>query len=153
MSMGDETVAVLDPGNPLRVGGAFGDHSWLSLSYRPPAWLEVPPLEGKGQCLVVQDTPVGQVDVEGLVTAGADGEDQLALLRSHDGPEMDHLGELTRFVGAVIATEQLPPLRVGLLSPGSRDERQAANPDYADALCEHVLPPCSRPPRARTGSS
>jgi enterochelin esterase family protein len=43
-------------------------------------------------------------------------------------------------------------MRVGLLAPGPRDERYAANPAYADALCQHVLPavlevaPSKKPP-------
>src|SRR3954452_15949652 len=53
---------------------------------------------------------------------------------------MDALGGWPRFVSALIATGRLPSTRVGLLAPGSRDERYAANPKYADALSEHVLP-------------
>ena len=45
----DETTSILDPGNPLRIGGAFGDHSWISLGYRPPAWLEIEPVAGDRQ--------------------------------------------------------------------------------------------------------
>src|SRR6478735_6673567 len=36
----NETVSVLDLDNPLEVGGAFGGHSWVSLGYRPPTWLD-----------------------------------------------------------------------------------------------------------------
>jgi enterochelin esterase family protein len=137
---------MLDPGNPRTVGGAFGDHSWLSLDYQTPAWLDVQPVPGERQPLVVPRTPAGPVDVEIWSPAGTDPDEPLPLLLSHDGPEMDKLGELTRFVGAMMALRQaegtrgLPPIRVGLIAPGARDERYAANPAYADALCEHVLP-------------
>jgi enterochelin esterase family protein len=163
VTRGDETASVLDPGNPRRVGGAFGDHSWLSLGYQPPAWLDIEPVRGERQRRIVRRTPVGDVDVEIWAPVGTKPDDQLPLLLSHDGPEMDHLGELTRYVGAMIALRQtqgtkgadgttgaggttaddtsgLPPMRVGLLAPGSRDERYAANPAYAEALCQHVLP-------------
>src|SRR5215218_7845648 len=37
----------LDPGNPLVVPGAFGDHSWLPLpGYAPPGWLARAPVLG-----------------------------------------------------------------------------------------------------------
>jgi enterochelin esterase-like enzyme len=155
---GKETATLLDPGNPLTVGGAFGDHSWLPLGYQPPAWLALEPVQGNRQRLTITGTPVGEIDVEIWSPDGTRRDDRLPLLLSHDGPEMDHLGELTRFVGAMIALRQaqgtggaegaggaagtggLPPMRVGLLAPGPRDERYAANPAYADALCEHVLP-------------
>jgi enterochelin esterase-like enzyme len=136
----DESVSVLDPGNPRRVGGAFGDHSWLSLGYRPPAWLDVKPVRSDRQRLAVAGTPVGDVEVEIWSPAGADPDEPLPLLLSHDGPEMDQLGQLTRFVGAMITAGRLPPARVGLLTPGARDERYAANLDYAEALCADVLP-------------
>ena len=137
---GDQTRTLLDPGNPRTVGGAFGDHSWLSLDYRPPAWLDLPTVPGERQPLVVPGTPVGRVDVEIWSPTGTDPDAPLPLLLSHDGPEMDALGELTRFVGAMIAADRLPPMRVGLLAPGARDERYAANLAYADALGDHVLP-------------
>lgn len=140
VARGDETRTLLDPGNPRTVGGAFGDHSWLSLDYQPPAWLDLDPISGDRRLLVLSGTPVGQVDVEIWSPTGTAPDEPLPLVLSHDGPEMDALGELTRFVGAMMATDRLPPTRVGLLAPGARDERYAANLAYAEALCDHVLP-------------
>jgi len=140
------TVLVTDPANPRLVGGAFGDHSWVSLGYREPAWLGLVPAPGTRRDLVVEGTAVDDVAVQLWSPAGTDPDAELPLLMSHDGPEMDHLGELTRFVGVMTAIRQvqgaggLPPLRVALLAPGPRDERYAANPAYADALCESVVP-------------
>ena len=135
-----ESASVLDPSNPQRVGGAFGDHSWVSLGYRPPSWLDAEPVPGGRRDLSVRGTPVGTVDVQVWSPSVFGPGAHAPLLLSHDGPEMDSLGELTRFVGAMIAAERLPPLRVGLLAPGPRDERYAANPAYADALVRHVVP-------------
>lgn len=134
------THTMLDPGNPRRVGGAFGDHSWWSFGYHPPAWLTVMPVYGERQDVAVADTPVGEVHLQIWSPFGTDPDAELPLLLSHDGPEMDTLGELTRFVAAKIACEDLPPMRVGLLAPGPRNERYAANPAYADTLCEIVVP-------------
>lgn len=162
VTCGTATTSLLDEGNPLRVGGAFGDHSWLALDYRPPAWLAVEPLAASRQPLTVTGTPVGDVHVEVWSPAGTRPEEELPLLLTHDGPQMDALGELTRYVGAMIALRQaqgttgppggagttrdeagevgLPRMRVGLVAPGLRDEWYSANPAYADALCALVVP-------------
>jgi enterochelin esterase-like enzyme len=139
------TVMRTDPANPRTVGGAFGDHSWVSLGYREPAWLRLQAEEGARQELAVE-TDAGLVHVQLFSPAGTDPEQELPLLVSHDGPEMDALGELTRFVGVMTALREvqgsggLPPHRVALLAPGSRDERYAADDAYADALCTTVVP-------------
>ena len=140
------TVLVTDPVNPQVVAGAFGDHSWVSLGYREPAWLRLTAAGGTRRDLVVEGTAAGDVAVQVWSPEGSDPDEELPLLLSHDGPEMDHLGELTRFVGVMSALRQvqgtggLPPTRVALLAPGDRDERYSANPAYADALCGDVLP-------------
>lgn len=131
---------LLDPANPLRVGGAFGDHSWLPMpEYREPTWLSLPPAPGQARPATVLDTPVGDVEVLLWEPDGLAGRDA-PLLLAHDGPEMASLAGLTHYVGAMIATGQLPPLRLGLLVPGARDERYAVNEHYARALALHVVP-------------
>jgi enterochelin esterase-like enzyme len=141
-----QNALVTDPHNPRLVDGVFGAHSWVALGYREPGWLQVEPVPGTRQDLVVEATAVGDVHLQVWSPADADPAEPLPLLLSHDGPEMDRLGELTRFVGAMIARRQasgtggLPRLRVALLAPGPRDERYAANPAYADALCLEVVP-------------
>jgi enterochelin esterase family protein len=119
-----------DPGNPELVEGAFGPHSWLAMpGYESPAWLHEPAQPGRRHQLTA-----GGVDVEVWEPAGLEGE-ALPLLLVHDGAEMDHYGGVVRYA----ATR--PPLRVGLLSPGTeRDARYAANPAYAAALVDEVLP-------------
>ena len=131
----------LDPGNPLWVPGAFGDHSWLPLvGYAAPAWLDVDPVAGERVAARVEDTPVGTVDLEVWAPLDAAAGEDLPLLISHDGPEMDAYGDLTRYVGAAIAAGRLPRLRVALLTPGARNQRYAANPAYAATLVDHVVP-------------
>ena len=131
----------LDPGNPLVVPGAFGDHSWLPLpGYAPPAWLERAPVMGDRAEATLEDTPVGRLDLEVWAPAGVDGDEPLPLLISHDGPEMDSFGGLTHYVGAMVDAGVLPPIRVALLAPGERNRRYAANPAYATTLVDHVVP-------------
>jgi enterochelin esterase family protein len=129
----------IDAANPLRVDGAFGEHSWLPLpGYAAPAWLDETGVDGTLTPIEVEDTAVGRVDAAVWEPAGAAGP--LPLLLAHDGPEMDRFAGLTRFVAAGIAAGRLPAMRVALLSPGARNERYAANPAYAAALVDDVLP-------------
>ena len=119
-----------DPGNPDQVDGAFGPHSWLAMpGYQPPAWLAEESRPGRRQPL-----SAGEIDIEVWEPAGHE-DAPLPLLLVHDGAEMDEYGGVVRYA----ATR--PPMRVGLLSPGeSRDERYAANPAYAAALVDEVVP-------------
>jgi enterochelin esterase family protein len=131
----------LDPTNPQTVSGAFGEHSWVGLpAYAPPAWLGEPQVPSEKAAVVVEATPVGEVEVTVWAPAGADSGKPLPMLLVHDGPEMAAYGELLTWAGAGIAAGSLPPLRVALLAPGPRNERYSANPAYASALTDHVLP-------------
>jgi enterochelin esterase-like enzyme len=131
----------LDPTNPLTVGGAFGEHSWVGLpAYAPPAWLAAPQAPSEQAGLVVEDTPAGDVEVTVWSPADADGAEPLPLLLVHDGPEMATYGEMLTWAGTGLAAGVLPRLRVALLAPGPRNERYSANPAYAAALTDDVLP-------------
>jgi enterochelin esterase-like enzyme len=120
----------LDPGNPAQVDGAFGPHSFLPMPhYRPPVWLDREPRPGERRRL-----SAAGVDVEVWEPEGHEGE-ELPLLVVHDGAEMDRYGGVVHYAGT------RRPMRVALLSPGdNRDERYAANPAYADALVDEVVP-------------
>ncbi|MGZ5401126.1 MAG: alpha/beta hydrolase [Nocardioides sp.] len=121
----------IDATNPQTVDGAFGAHSWVSLSgYRPPAWLDAPRVEGESRELRIDD-----VDV--VLWEPPDAEH---LLLAHDGPEMAAYGGLLGFVAASIAAGTIPPTRVALLDPGPRNERYSANPKYAATLSDAVVP-------------
>ncbi len=138
---GEGTSETLDPTNPLVVGSAFGDRSWLALpGYAPPGWTATEPAAATLTELAVADTPVGTVDVTIWSPADADPSEPLPLLLCHDGPEFATLGGLTHYAGAMVATGALPRFRVALLRPTDRNPWYAANPDYAAALVDHVLP-------------
>ena len=119
-----------DPGNPDQVEGAFGPHSWLAMpGYRPPAWLDTEPADGKRHQLTI-----GEIDVEVWEPVGHE-DAPLPMLLVHDGAEMDAYGGVVRYA----ATR--PPMRVALLGPGGdRDQRYAASPAYAAALVGDVVP-------------
>jgi enterochelin esterase-like enzyme len=127
---------VCDPANSERAPGAFGAKSVLSAAgYRAPDWLEA-------------DGRAGRFDEVGVRVLGralavrvwSPGGGRLPLLVAHDGPEYDALAALTRYAGAMIARDALPPFRVALLPPGDRDEWYSASALYGRALCRRVLP-------------
>ncbi|MEU4193349.1 alpha/beta hydrolase-fold protein [Kribbella sp. NPDC026611] len=129
-----------DPTNRRVVGGAFGDHSWLPLpGYVEPAWIAVPPIASTLAPLTV-DSPVGPIDVQVWAPEGITPAFELPLLLSHDGPEFALYAGLTHYVGAMIASGSLPPFRLALIRPTTRNLWYAANPQYAEALTQYVLP-------------
>ncbi len=130
-----------DPTNPETVDGAFGHHSFLTLpGYEAPDWLEGPQVPSVQTEVLVQNTPVGDIDVTVWAPADADAGDALPMLFAHDGPEMAKYGMLLDYAGAMVAAGELPPMRIALLAPGARNERYAANPAYAESLTGHVVP-------------
>ncbi|GAB3875141.1 alpha/beta hydrolase [Terrabacter terrigena] len=85
-------------------------------------------------------TPVGDVDLTVVTPVGSRRADPLPLLVAHDGPEYSRRAHLVSTLRAAIESGRIPPTRVALLEPGARNQRYAANPDWADALTGHVLP-------------
>lgn len=135
------TDEMTDPTNPDVVGSAFGDRSWLALpGYAPPAWSEVEPVASTLADLRVAGTPVGTVDVTVWSPADADASEPLPLLLAHDGPEFATFAGLPHYAGAKVASGELSRMRLALIRPTDRNPWYAANPDYARALVDHVLP-------------
>jgi enterochelin esterase family protein len=133
-------ITILDPGNPRRAPGAFGEKSVLELDdYELPAWLAAVPVES-AETSVEVDAPDLDGSVEVTVWAPADLVGNAPLLVVHDGPEYASLAALTQFLGAAIAARDIPPLRAALIAPGERNAWYSANPAYTHALCEQVLP-------------
>jgi enterochelin esterase-like enzyme len=130
-----------DPTNPRTVAGPFGEHSWIPLpGYREPAWLRQEGIDGESAPLTLSRTAAGRIDVEIWSPRDAGRDEALPLLLCHDGPEMDAYASLTSYVGVLAADGRLPRMRVGLLAPGPRNKRYAANPAYSRALTTRVLP-------------
>jgi len=117
--LGGGSEWVCDPGNPLRVGGAFGDKSVLELpGYDAPKGLEA-----------VLWSSYGSRD-----------DEPLPLLVVHDGPEYDALGSLTLFLDAMVDDGRLPAMRAALLAPVDRNESYAASAPYSRALALGLIP-------------
>jgi enterochelin esterase-like enzyme len=132
----------LDPGNPHRAPGAFGEKSVARApGYAPPAWLEADRVEGRYEEIAPRGRGLG-ANVAGRIWSPADAasERPLPLLIAHDGPEYDELAGLTRYAAAMIAAGALPPHRVALLAPGDRDEWYSASALYSRALYVDVVP-------------
>jgi enterochelin esterase-like enzyme len=119
-------ASLLDPGNPLRVPGAFGERSVVEFpEYAPPVWL--------GASDPGAAVPVGE-GARLWAPPDADPEEPLPLLAVHDGTEAERIGGLTRLVGHALGERALPALRVLLLDSPSRDEDYSASARYARRL-------------------
>lgn len=133
---------VVDEGNPLRVGGAFGDKSVLEMpEYGAPAWTALDPPRGPRRELSLPSRGLEQ-DVPCVLwsSVGAGEQDELPLLVVHDGPEYDALACLTLFLDAMVEAGRLPPLRAALLAPVDRNETYSASPTYGRALALGLVP-------------
>lgn len=142
---GSETV--LDPGNPRRAAGAFGEKSVLEFpEYQPPAWLTAPADPGFSYDFE------RWLDYRLWAPSDAGDNEHLPLLVVHDGPEYDELASLIKYVGAGIAGRWLPRMRVALMHPGDRNRRYSASVRYADLL-NHALEELPSRPKIGMGTS
>jgi enterochelin esterase-like enzyme len=134
------TELLLDPDNPHRAPGVFGEKSVLLLpGYTAPAWLDAPAVEGRTRHITTPGR-VFKVEIDLWSPADADPAEPLPLLIAHDGPEYDKLAGLTRFAAAKIHAGAIPRHRIALFAPGERDEWYSASARYTRALTERVLP-------------
>jgi enterochelin esterase-like enzyme len=132
------TELVCDPGNPRRVGGAFGDRSVLAAAqYAEPEWLGLPEADGSWQELAV---PAPALDSEVLVRIWSPASPARAVLVAHDGPEYDKLAGLGRYSAALVAAGRVAAHHLVLLAPGARNDWYSANPAYTEVLVGGVLP-------------
>ena len=135
---------VLDPGNPLRAPGAFGEKSVVEFpGYTPPAWVgddESP--EGRLEQRVLRSRALRtSVDALFWTPADADPAEPLPLLLVHDGPEFARYGALLRLCDHLVAFGEVEPFRAVLLPPPlDRNESYSASARYARALVEEWLP-------------
>ena len=137
------TEQVLDPANPHRVRGVFGDHSVVGLpGYQPPWWLDAPAVPGRTTALVAPPARGLRRDLPVTVWHPEDATDTepLPLLVVHDGHEMADLASVTRYSAALVAAGRLPRHRLALLHPLDRDAWYSASSTYARSLTRSVLP-------------
>jgi enterochelin esterase-like enzyme len=129
---------LLDPANPRRAPGAFGEKSVIEFpEYSAPAWLAEQPAPSG----TLRPVPIDGV-ATGLLWSpfGTDDAEPLPLLVVHDGLEYAQFSLLRQFLDRAMRAHALPPFRAALLHPTARDEQYSASPAYAEALTEFVLP-------------
>jgi enterochelin esterase family protein len=132
-----QSEVICDPANPQRAPGGVGEKSTIELAgYRRPDWLDVP-----GTPLAWRDLTVGsralKTDVPVRIAARREAK---GILLAHDGGQLDRLTELSHYSSAMITAGAMPPHHLVLLSPIDRNEWYSANPAYARALADRVLP-------------
>lgn len=133
----------LDPHNPLRAAGPFGEKSVVEMpGYRPPAWCAADAtVTGRFLTLQIRSDLLGVTLPVGLWTSPSlDVEHEAPLIVAHDGSEYDRYSGLLRFISTMIDDGHLPPVRVLLLPPVDRNEHYAASPVYARALARELVP-------------
>jgi len=143
---GDRSEWVTDPGNPERIGGAFGDKSVLLMpGYAAPAWTSAAPPRGPRRELALAIRSLDR-DVPAVLwsSAGLADDAPAPLLVVHDGPEYDALACLTLFLDAMVDERRLPDLRAALLAPVDRNESYSASPTYGRALALGLVPALTR---------
>jgi len=133
-----------DPTNAVRVAGAFGEKSVIEFpGYRSPGWLA-----NSAAIVPMTRTPVAvpsrqlgaTFHAEVLAPESLANTAQAPLVMVNDGPEYAHLASFVRYVGAMIAADRIPPVRIALLEPGDRNRWYAVNPAYARSLATEVIP-------------
>jgi enterochelin esterase-like enzyme len=137
------TEVICDPANPHRAPGAFGDKSVLELpGYRRPAWLSRHAASaGTWRELTVPSAALrAELPLRIWSPAADSNTSPHGILLAHDGGEYDRLAGIVQYSAAMIDSGRLPQHHLVLLSPVERNEWYAANPAYARALIDDVLP-------------
>jgi enterochelin esterase family protein len=136
---------ILDPSNPLRAPGAFGERSVIEFpDYRPPEWLDSDPPAGEVNEIDVPSAVLGGLQPTILwAAAGTAPEATLPLLVALDGAEFASFSGLLRMLDAEIASGRLPPMRAVLCHPTRRDAHYTASPEFAGYLAEELIPAVS----------
>ena len=135
-----ESHWIVDPANPKRATGPWGDKSvWEEPGYVPPEWLGAQPV-GEAEAVSIPSR-ILRAELPALIWAHPDATAQSPMLVVHDGPEYAEHSALLTLLG------QLPPLRATLLGPVDRNEIYSASARYARALAEEILPALTPAPK------
>ena len=124
---------ILDPGNPKRASGPWGEKSvWEEPGYQPPAWLETEaPAAPQAHTIASR---ILKAELQALLWSHPEAGDRSPLLVAHDGPEYAEHSALLTYLGT------LPPLRAALIAPVDRDETYSASARYSRALADEIVP-------------
>jgi enterochelin esterase family protein len=140
---GDGYEQILDPGNPGRSPGPFGDKSVVEFpGYDPPSWLsERPAPDGSMADLAIPSRTLRST-VGGVLWAapGVGPREPLPLLVAHDGLDYRDYSTLLMFLERMVAGGRLPAMRAALLRPADRNQNYSASAAYARAMVREILP-------------
>jgi enterochelin esterase-like enzyme len=134
----------LDPTNPLRAPGPFGEKSVIEFpGYSAPAWAsDEDAVRGN-----VRPFPLPTVRLHTVLpallwsAADTDPERPLPLLLVHDGPEYAEYSQLLRLLDHLVDFGEIPECRAVLLPPPlDRDETYSASARYANAFGADLVP-------------
>jgi enterochelin esterase family protein len=149
---------VLDPGNPLRASGPFGERSVVDFpGYSRPGWTDDDGSARGEVCELPLRSRLLRTSVDAAVWSAAESDpgEVLPLLLVHDGPEFAKYSDLLRLFDHLVAFGELPSFRAALLPPPlDRNESYGASGRYVRALAEEWIPalaeaaPFDRPPIA-----
>jgi enterochelin esterase family protein len=135
---------VLDPHNPARAPGAFGDKSVIEFpEYEPPGWLassRAPDGTSVDVSIRTRSAALGRLHGILWSAPGVGEGDAVPLLVAHDGIEYRDYSALVMFLERMVAAGRLPAMRAFLLAPGDRDQTYSASAAYARAVAHAVLP-------------
>jgi len=141
---GGRVERILDPGNPLRAPGAFGEKSVLEFpGYEPPAWVaDDESQEGELRELALASRALRATTPALLWSAAeTDPREPLPLLLVHDGSDYARFSEVLRLFDHLVAFAEVPPFRVALLPPPlDRNDTYSASARYVRALAGDWLP-------------
>ncbi len=137
---GESHDTILDPANPLRAPGAFGERSVVEFpEYTAPSWLGAEAEEGAVVELDVPSAVLGDVQPTMIWSAAGTGpETPLPLLVALDGVEFARFSGLVHFLDVQVASGALPPMRAVLCQPTDRGEHYSASPQFADYLADEL---------------
>ncbi len=134
---------ILDPGNPKRTPGAFGEKSVLELpGYEAPAWLVAGRRAGPLR-RARRSAGAGSVRWSacgcGARPTSSRGR-RCGCCWPTTARSTTRSSSLTHFSAVKIAAGELPPHRVALLAPGERNEWYSASAAYARVLAHDIVP-------------
>lgn len=136
-----EIETILDPANPLRAPGAFGERSVIEFpDYRPPEWLDSDPPRGEVSEIDVPSAVLGDNQPTILwAAAGTSPATPLPLLIVLDGVEFARFSGLLHMLDAEVAAARLPPMRAVLSHPTRRDEHYTASSKFARYVARELI--------------
>ena len=137
-----EHALILDPANPCRAPGAFGERSVIEFpEYRAPSWVASEVSGGEVLEVALPAPRLGR-EQPALLWSPVDASagEPLPLLVALDGMEYARYSGLVHMLDVCVADSSLPRMRALLLQPTERDAHYTASPDFAWSLAHEVIP-------------